>query len=697
MRILRVIILSVLVWFTCASLQAQVSARLLSESDTYKPGAELTVYLELTHADHWHTYWTNPGTGLATDLIWKLPEGWRAEEPQWPVPSLIKDSTGAIAGHGYEGTVLIPVTLHTTEAKDGAPIRLALEVKWLMCKEACIPGGQKTQLLLTASGDQAASAAGPLKDKTIKTLPAPMPAGTSLNAWLSGKQIVFEVSGTGVAGVANFSGIHFFPEDETINYELPQIVSQPQKGVLRLALPAGSDTVTRLKGILRRDEGWPSAHDVRGYFVDLPLGTAPTSHTSSTGTGTGSSEQTGMALGYTLFLALLGGLILNLMPCVFPVLGIKILGFVQQSGADSKKVMGHALVFTAGVMLSFWTLALMLHVLRAGGAQLGWGFQLQSPGFVIGLAVVMLLFALNMSGLFEFGLSATAVGSDLQMKQGLSGSFFTGVLATVVATPCSAPFLAPALGAALTLPPVEAWLVFTAIGLGLSAPYLILSAFPSLVKVLPRPGAWMEGFKQAMAFPLYATTAYLVWVLAGQLDDARFLNVLMALVLLAFAAWEYGRHVQQSRKPAKRAIALARILVYAVLGLWLCMPPQTTQTAAPAWEKWSPERLTAARAEGRPVYVDFTARWCVTCQTNKKLVFGSSEVLADFAKQRVVLLKADWTNSDPAITAELARWNRSAVPFNLVYLPGQSEPTILPEVLTPDIVLKALNPPSTAK
>ena len=697
MRILRAIILSLLVWCTYGSLDAQVSARLLSASDSYKPEAELTVYLELTHAEHWHTYWTNPGTGLATELLWDLPSGWRADEPQWPVPTLMKDSTGAIAGHGYEGTVLIPVKLHTAASKDGDTAKLALQVKWLMCKEACIPGGQKTQLLLTASGTHTPATSSTLADKSRRTLPVPAPEGTVMKAWISGKQIILEISGAGTTGITETSGIHFFPADETINYELPQTVSLLKGGALRLALPTGTDTAAMLKGVLRRDAGWPAVSGRLGYALNLSLGAPPASDDARVEATAGSSGQPGMALGYTVLLALLGGLILNLMPCVFPVLGIKILGFVQQSGSDAKKVMGHALVFTAGVMLSFWTLALLLHILRAGGAQLGWGFQLQSPGFVIGLAVVMLLFALNMSGLFEFGLSATAVGSDLQMKQGLTGSFFTGVLATVVATPCSAPFLAPALGAALTLPPLEAWLVFTAIGLGLSAPYLLLSAFPSLVKVLPRPGAWMEGFKQSMAFPLYATTAYLVWVLAGQLDDARFLNVLMALVLLAFAAWEYGRHVQQARKPAKRAIALARVFVYAILGLWLCMPSKATDTAGPAWEKWSPERLAEARAQGRPVYVDFTARWCVTCQTNKKLVFSSSEVLGHFSRKNVVLLKADWTNSDPAITAELARWNRSAVPFNLVYLPGQSEPTILPEVLTPDIVLKALNPPSTAK
>ena len=385
------------------------------------------------------------------------------------------------------------------------------------------------------------------------------------------------------------------------------------------------------------------------------------------------------------------------MPCVFPVLGIKILGFVNQAGHARAKIVTHGVVFTLGVLLSFWTLAGALAVLRAGGDQLGWGFQLQSPAFVYALAVLLLVFAMNMSGVFEFGLSATAVGSELQTKSGYAGSFFTGILATVVATPCSAPFLAPALGAALAVSTVESFAIFTAIAVGLSMPYLLLSIFPQAVKVLPRPGAWMETFKQFMAFPLYATVGYLVWVLAAQTSDEGFRGVLFSLVLVAMAVWMYGRWNAPGAKPGRARFGMVSLVLVGALGLWVGWPrdvqAQTSSSnAAPdvVWQPWSPEAVTKLREEGRIVYVDFTARWCATCQTNKKLVFGSDEVLKFFAEKKIAAVRADWTKQDPRITAELASYNRSAVPFNLIWAPGQDAPLILPELLTAGTVLEAL-------
>jgi thiol:disulfide interchange protein DsbD len=311
------------------------------------------------------------------------------------------------------------------------------------------------------------------------------------------------------------------------------------------------------------------------------------------------------------------------------------------------------------------------------------------------MAVFLLIFALNMSGLFEIGLSATGVGGSLQMKQGFAGSFFTGALATLVATPCSAPFLAPALGAALSLTAVESFLVFTAIAVGLALPYLLLSIFPQAIKLLPKPGAWMETFKQLMAFPLYATVGWLLWVLAGQTkdDDNALLLISFGFVLVAMAAWAYGRFGQAWGKPRKQFVG--RILAALLLagGLYTGWPK--TAEAAPAgsyqvtWEKWSPEAIAAAQGAGKFVYVDFTARWCATCQTNKAAVFHNNEILAELKKKNVVLLRGDWTNRDPKITAELARWNRSAVPFNLIYAPGKPEPVVLPELLTPGKVIES--------
>lgn len=301
----------------------------------------------------------------------------------------------------------------------------------------------------------------------------------------------------------------------------------------------------------------------------------------------------------------------------------------------------------------------------------------------------MLVFALNLSGVFEFGLGATAIGSGLQSRTGLGGSFFTGVLATLVATPCSAPFLAPALGAALTLSPVEAFLVFTVIAIGLSTPYLLLSIFPGAVRVLPRPGAWMETFKQFMAFPIYATVGYLLWVIAGQVSEYGLLGVFIGLVLIAMGAWAYGRWhgVGASSVRARFGLLAATLLI--ALGAWTGWPKPAAPTDI-TWEKWSPEALGKLRGDGRIVYVDFTARWCATCQANKRVVFHSDEVLRTFREKGIATLRGDWTNKDPQISAELARYNRNAVPFDLIWLPGKNEPVILPEILTPGIVLRAV-------
>jgi thiol:disulfide interchange protein DsbD len=437
-----------------------------------------------------------------------------------------------------------------------------------------------------------------------------------------------------------------------------------------------------LSGVLALSKGGGT-----GIRVEVPFGDAAAAQNSKLQIP---NPKPAGGLAGTLVLAFLGGLILNLMPCVFPVLGIKILGFVNQAGADRRKVTLHGLMFVLGVLTSFWILAGALLALRAGGKQLGWGFQLQEPGFVFALAVFLLIFALNLSGLFEFGLSAMGVGAGLQTKTGYTGSFFTGVLATVVATPCSAPFLAPALGAALALSAVESLTVFTAIAVGLSVPYLLLSLFPAAVKLLPRPGAWMETFKQFMAFPLYATVGFLVWVLAGQTkdDDTGLARILFGLVLVAMAVWAYGRWTQRGGSKGRRRFGYAFAAVLLAAGVVVGYPGKPA--AGLVWETWSPETVTRLRAEGKMLYVDFTARWCATCQSNKAVVFSSQAVRDALHRQGVVLLKADWTSRDPQITEALASFHRSAVPLDLIYAPGRAGPIILPELLTPDIVSKAL-------
>jgi thiol:disulfide interchange protein DsbD len=656
-----------------------VEAELVPAVTSVQPGQAFDVALRLAHDPHWHTYWINAGTGYPTSIKWTLPPGWQAGDIQWPVPHVLTDAHGTITGNGYDGEVYLLVTLTPpADLPPGSSITLQAAVAWLMCKEVCMPG--EAALELTLPVDAGPPAPHPRWGSKLTAARGQLPHapdGWQLAVTRDNRTVTLTVQPPAGATFTP-ADFHFFADDGLIAYDQPQPIRTGDNGAFVLTLPmdpAGPKNPTRLYGVLALSKG-----DVPGIRIDIPFRTP-----SSTSSLRSSAAVAGSLPG-TLLLALIGGLILNLMPCVFPVLGIKILGFVNQAGSDRRKVTLHGLVFALGVLVSFWMLAGALLILRAGGKELGWGFQLQEPGFVFVLAALLLVFALNLSGLFEVGLSVMGVGSQLQTKSGYSGSFFTGVLATVVATPCSAPFLAPALGVALALSPVASLAVFTAIAIGLAVPYLLLSAFPAAVKFLPRPGAWMETFKQLMAFPLYATVGFLVWVLAGQTPDTGLLKVLFGLVLVAMAAWAYGRWTQHGGSTARRrfGVALAVVLLAAGATVGWPRPPDLT------WEKWSPETVTKLRAEGKTLYVDFTARWCATCQSNKAVVFSSQKVRAALRAQGVVLLRADWTNKDPLITETLAAFNRSAVPFDLIYAPGRTDPILLPELLTPDIVLAAL-------
>ena len=663
-----------LVLLCSAGLHAQVTASLVAPETSIQPGRAFTVALRLVHEPHWHTYWLNAGTGYPTKLTWQLPTGWTASDIQWPAPIAIKDANGIVTGNGYDGEILLPVTLTPpANLKPGETVDLRAKAEWLMCKDTCVPGEANISFSLPVS------ASTPATDKTqsaaLARLPLPQPAtGWKVTATQAAKSITLTLSGNSTP----LPNARFFSTDALIQYDEPQSVATTDNSV-RLILPVSPSfegKPSQLTGVLTYGETADQRH---GLIINSDLtATAAVTNTASTA-----------GLLPTLLLALVGGLILNLMPCVFPVLGIKILGFVNQAGSDRRKVTLHGIVFALGVLASFWALAAVLAILRAGGSQLGWGFQLQSPAFVFILAAVMLIFALSMSGVFEFALRATAIGGELQSKSGYTGSFLTGVLATVVATPCSAPFLAPALGAALAMSTLASFAIFTTIAIGLATPYLLLSIFPGAIKVLPRPGMWMETFKQVMAFPLYATVGYLVWVLAGQLTDSGLLNTLFGLTLVAMAAWLYGRYTAPGSKPARVRFGFiggAAVLAAGALLGW----PRAAAPTDIVWEKWSPAAVASAQQAGKTIYVDFTARWCATCQANKRLVFGSAEVKRLFHERGVVMLKGDWTNHDPAITAELAKYNRSAVPFNLIYKPGSTEPVALTELLTAATVLEAL-------
>lgn len=682
-----------------------VQAELVAAESSIQPGQKFWVALQLDHDEHWHSYWINPGTGYPTSINWTLPPGFKAGPVHWTTPHVVKDTAGNIAGNGYEGRVLHLVEITPpADLPAGSPVVLKAAVEWLMCKESCMPGEAALELTLPVRAEPPTADAshGPAIAAARASLPPPPGAAWRISASRGAKSVELRLS-AGPGNTHRPSGLHFFSEDALTDYAATQTVREADGGwILDLPLSEGAPaTAAALKGVLAAASGFAPGSGYAGLAVDVAFSRPGINQPAPAAAHSGAKPAAGASGGLagTLLLAFLGGIVLNLMPCVFPVLGIKILGFVNQSGNDRTKVTMHGLAFAAGVLLSFWVLAGLLLAFRAGGAQLGWGFQLQSPAFVFGMAVFLLVFALNMSGLFEVGLAATGVGAGLQHKEGYAGSFFTGMLATLVATPCSAPFLAPALGAALSLSAVQSFAVFTTIALGLSLPYLLLSAFPQAIRLLPRPGPWMETFKQFMAFPLYATVGWLLWVLAAQTsgDDYALLNIILGMVLVAMATWIYGRWGQSFGKPTRQRFGRIGTVVVAAAGLWLGWPSQAPAPAAGeaagyqvAWEKWSPAAIESALAAGRPVYVDFTARWCATCQTNKAAVFHSDAVLAEFARQRVVLLRGDWTNKDPQITQELARWNRSAVPFNLIYAPGRKDPVVLPELLTPTTVLDAL-------
>jgi thiol:disulfide interchange protein DsbD len=663
-----------------SGLRAQVKASLVCADAWVQPGTPFTVALRMEHRPHWHSYWLNPGTGLPTTLKWSLPPGWTAGEILWPAPMVLLDTRGNVIGNGYDGDLLLPVTLTPPPSlAPGTAVNLAVKADWLMCQDECVPGSAELSLQLPVKAGTPAPDAGfgGRIRAVLAQLPKPDPEW-ALTATKDAKGVKLTVQPTGAAGspARTAAGIHFFSADGLISSDQPETVTADGKGGFTLALPLADDgpkDAAKLVGVLTSAQGWHADGSLPGLQVDAAFVAAPAA------VPVAAPDSPAGSFPATLALAFAGGLILNLMPCVFPVLGIKILGFVNQAGADRRKVTLHGLVFTSGVILSFWVLAGVLAILRAGGSHLGWGFQLQSPAFVFGLAAAMLAFALNLSGVFEFGLTATGFGSSLKSKSGLIGSFLTGALATVAATPCAAPFLAPALGAALALSPLQSF----------ATPYLALSAFPSAVRVLPRPGAWMETFKQAMAFPLYATVAYLVWVLAGQLEEAALLSALFGFVLVAAAVWVYGRWHAPGASPGRRRFGTVACVVLLAAGAWAGWPVAAAPDAI-VWEKWSPEAVEKLRGENRLIYVDFTARWCATCQANKRLVFRSPEVLKAFKDRHIATLEGDWTNKDPQITAELAKYRRAAVPFNVLWIPGRDQAVVLPELLSPSTVLAAL-------
>ena len=689
--------------FACASAIAapvvkteHVEAQLFAEREATQAGKAAPVGLRLRMADHWHTYWKNPGdSGLPTRIQWVLPEGWKAGEIQWPYPKPLP--VGPLMNYGYEDEVLLVTDI--TPPASAAPGKYPVKAKaeWLVCKDVCIP--EKGEIDLTLAVAAAEGGIDPRAAVQFERARAQFPfepSGWKFESAIQGKSLVVRL--VAPAGAALPQKIAFFPERELlIEPAAPQKLVREGNALrieMKLAEPVLKD-VGAVKGVAVSEAGW-GTNQRKAMAVDAPLiASLPAAPAAATGSQGGGASGVGGSTGVALAFALLGGILLNLMPCVFPVLGIKVMGFVEHAHGEARAMRVQGWMFTAGVLVSFLLLAGIMLGLRAGGAQLGWGFQLQSPAVVTLLAALFFVLALNLSGVFEWGAFAQSMTSNISAKGRYADAFLAGVLASVVATPCTAPFMGAAVGFTLTQSTANALAVFAMLGVGMALPVLLLAHFPSALRKLPRPGPWMETFKQVLAFPLYATVAWLTWVLGAQSGNDSVLALLAGLVLIAMAAWMYGRF-EHSAAPWRAAVAI----ILAAAGLVVAWPAAqgtaavSSAAARPgelAWQDWSPEKVAELTAQGKAVFVDFTAAWCVTCQLNKRVALNNAAVVKAFGEREVVAMRADWTRHDPRITATLSALGRNAIPVYALYLPGEAQPRLLPEILTANIVLDEIS------
>ncbi|MEI8290038.1 MAG: protein-disulfide reductase DsbD domain-containing protein [Verrucomicrobiota bacterium] len=657
-----------------------------------KTGDTVIVGVELKMESGWHTYWKNPGdSGQATEVKWQLPPGVTAGATQWPLPKKIL--ADELTTYGYENEVVLLVPLKLDKGVPPGPLNLAAKVTWLECKDSCIPASVVINGVLTAGGESKPSA----DSARFALWQAKVPAAAgslSAKAWWEPANAE-KTRSLNLRWPGKAAGADFFPAA----YDNLEI----QGAAETLAAPAGE---IHLRKTVKKSAGdWPL--EISGVFVTADgaiEGRTPISSTPATASY--APPQNTEPLWRMLIYAFIGGLILNIMPCVLPVIALKILGFVNEARNEPRHVRMLGLVYALGVLASFLVLAAVVIGVKAAGHKAGWGMQFGNPVFLVCLITLVTLVALNLYGLFEVTLYGGAMNtaSNLSSRQGAAGAFFNGVLATALATPCTAPFLSIALGFAFAQSAAVILLVFAAVAAGLASPYVLLSWNPSWLKFLPKPGVWMEKFKMAMAFPMMLTVVWL-FNLAAESYGERVLWLGVFLVLLAFAAWFFGEFVQRGRKfrffASVTTLALLVIAYVVVLESQLRwrqpLPPQNAAHLAHdldgiAWETWSPEALAKARATGRPVLVDFTADWCLTCQVNKRTSIEIPSVAAKIKALNAIALLADYTHFPDAITSELNRYNRAGVPLVLVYPKTPTATAIvLPDVLTPNTILDALD------
>ena len=676
-----------------------IEVELLSETTNIVPGETTWLGLRLQPAEHWHTYWKMGGdSGEPTSANeWTAPEGTNIGELLWPSPHWLPFYDTDLVNFAYEQEVLHPIAVTIPSDYEGDTVELSTLAYWNVCEQICIPGEQRLSITLPVAqsleldvGNAQIFATAreqlPITDHDIKSIIAVAGERVSLG---------FEAS---AAVFSDYTDAFFFPEqrrivkpgslrDVSIAGNLLQITHQQPRRML--------EDLTAVYGVLvlENEQGERTAYDFQNPAADANLTTiVPLAASNNSG-----SDDGGGLLLYMLF-ALMGGFILNLMPCVFPVLSMKALTFAKNAGESVHKQRMDGLAYTVGVIAAFVALATVLIVLRAGGERIGWAFQFQQPWFLAFIVYVFFMMALSLSGVFEIGAGLMGAGGSLAQKKGYKGSFFTGVLATTVATPCTAPFMGPALGFALTQSWVVAMMVFVSLGLGMALPILVLSYMPSLTKYMPKPGAWMETFKQFMAFPLYLSALFFLWVLGNQVGVIGMSLVLGVCILLAFAAWMYQRRF--SMGPILRTVNYAVGATALIAAIYLMQTPflQTVslvQTASADvdgnstqnYEVFSTARLDEIQAEGRPVFVNMTAAWCITCLANEQTTLSTERVEQALLDNGITYMKGDWTNEDPEITAVLEHFNRPSVPLYVFYSGDSSkEPIILPQILTPGMV-----------
>lgn len=681
LRLLRLLFLSL--FFIGLSVQAQpwkkpepVQAELVSRFHDAVPGTEFEIGLLLRHDSKWHTYWKSTGdTGLPTRIQWSLPQGWHASEILWPTPDVFK--IGDLVNYGYGDEVLLPVRISVpASAKVGSVQDIKAEVSWLMCADQCVPGKASLTLAVqVADKDGGATKASTLFEASHTAMPSPLSDASGVfDPKTHAVRVTFK-------STEPFHHFYVFAEgdDSVVVYGAPQSVSRSADKIS--VTLQGTDELkagSQFSGVFAADGGPLKGGWAGSFSVPLESGTVAAPTVSD------DTPQTGLSSWLAVAMAFIGGLILNVMPCVFPVLSLKILSLVQDRQRINLPL--HGVVFTLGVLLTMLVLAGVLIAVKSAGISVGWGFQLQSPIFVASLAVIFAAISVNLLGWFEFSCVRVSGGS---YSNSLLNCFATGVLAVVAASPCTAPFMGAALGYALTASIRESIFVFLALGLGMSLPWLVLSLFPVLTAWMPKPGAWMNVFRKLMAIPMLLTMIWLLWVLSQQVSFTALVLYIAAVISLCVCLFLYGK-LQFSLLTAKLPIILSAacaVLLFAAASSPLFRQPDAAVQAADAW---SPQAVENALKAGKPVFVDFTASWCVTCQANKIAVLDREDIRKAFKQHGVVFLVADWTNQNPDITQALESFGRSGVPLYILYSPD-GKTTVLPELLTKNIVIEALD------